>query len=264
MVVADLPNVYACLVYRNPSDLLEQADKLLRRMLALNRKVIIGLPFPAAETLQEKFRQATNRQLFFLAREEYRAWCTGKVDQIRRYAEALCAQAAIEGRPEVVLVAAEKPPGDEWAGACPGRPPHNRVIRAVAGLPLSVYVFCAAPAAAAPGASGPAPTSFPPRIRRMGLVLDREARRAEIRGRSVELSPLEFDLLWFLACHPGRIFSRRELLLAVWGHSFGEETVTAHIYRLRRKIEPDPRHPVYIETIRGVGYRFGPGPALFR
>ncbi len=78
-------------------------------------------------------------------------------------------------------------------------------------------------------------------------------------GEPISLSAREFDLLSFLARNPQRVFSREDLLSAVWGWSFGDTaTVTVHVRRLRLKIEPDPTEPRHIVAIRGVGYRCVP------
>jgi DNA-binding response OmpR family regulator len=76
----------------------------------------------------------------------------------------------------------------------------------------------------------------------------------------VRLTQREFDLLLFLARHPGRVFTRDELMQAIWQYSFYTDTstVTVHIRRLRAKIEDDPADPRYVKTIWGVGYRFQP------
>ncbi len=89
-------------------------------------------------------------------------------------------------------------------------------------------------------------------------------RRELLRGDdAVPLTLREFDLLYFLARHPGRAFSRGELLQRVWGAAFDgyEHTVNSHINRLRTKIEDDPRDPRRIVTVWGVGYRFEEKPA---
>jgi len=90
------------------------------------------------------------------------------------------------------------------------------------------------------------------------LRLDRDRHQVQIQGRSVELTAREFELLWFFAAHPGRVFRRAELLDAVWGygHEGYEHTVNSHINRLRAKIERDPAHPDYLLTVWGVGYKF--------
>lgn len=74
----------------------------------------------------------------------------------------------------------------------------------------------------------------------------------------VELTAREFDLLWFFASHPGRVFNRTELLDKVWGygHEGYEHTVNSHINRLRAKIEHDPANPEFLLTVWGVGYKF--------
>lgn len=90
------------------------------------------------------------------------------------------------------------------------------------------------------------------------LVVDRDKKKATMRGRRLDLTPKEFDLLWLLATHPGKTFSRHELLDTIWGFAFREyeHTVTSHINRLRIKIEPDLNKPQYILTTWGAGYRF--------
>ncbi|HBP42006.1 MAG: response regulator transcription factor [Vreelandella alkaliphila] len=91
-----------------------------------------------------------------------------------------------------------------------------------------------------------------------GLRIDPLRRRVFIKDQPVELTAREFDLLWHFASHPGRVFSRIQLLDTVWGYSHEgyEHTVNTHINRLRGKIEADPADPVFIQTVWGVGYRF--------
>jgi DNA-binding response OmpR family regulator len=92
------------------------------------------------------------------------------------------------------------------------------------------------------------------------LTIDPAARRVDVRGQEVQLTQREFDVLLFLARHPGQVFSRNQLMDAVWQYSFYSDTstVTVHIRRLRAKIELDPAQPRHIETVWGVGYRFAP------
>jgi two-component system response regulator ResD len=79
-------------------------------------------------------------------------------------------------------------------------------------------------------------------------------------GDPLKLTAREFDLLWFLASHPRRVFSRDQLMSRVWGYTSALDTgtVTVHIRRLRQKIEDDPSRPRFLETVWGVGYRFTP------
>ncbi|MGH4024477.1 MAG: response regulator transcription factor [Pseudonocardiaceae bacterium] len=92
------------------------------------------------------------------------------------------------------------------------------------------------------------------------LSVDVAARRATRAGTELALTTREFDLLVFLMRHPGRAFSRSELLQQVWGWSFGDHsTVTVHVRRLREKLEPASTPPVRIVTVWGVGYRYDPG-----
>jgi DNA-binding response OmpR family regulator len=92
------------------------------------------------------------------------------------------------------------------------------------------------------------------------LRIEPETRRAFVRGEEATLTLREFDLLLFLARHPGRVFSRDQLMDAVWQYSFYSDTstVTVHIRRLRAKIELDPAQPRHVQTVWGVGYRFRP------
>lgn len=82
--------------------------------------------------------------------------------------------------------------------------------------------------------------------------------RVEIDHQEIDLTPSEFELLHALASHPGRVFTRLQLLEATQGSSYEgyQRTIDTHIKNLRAKIEPDPKNPAYIETVFGVGYRF--------
>jgi len=90
------------------------------------------------------------------------------------------------------------------------------------------------------------------------LAIDQNLRKASLKGTRLELTPKEFDLLVLLASNPGKAFTRQELLEQVWGYTFSgyEHTVTAHVNRLRIKIEANLDEPEYILTSWGIGYRF--------
>lgn len=90
------------------------------------------------------------------------------------------------------------------------------------------------------------------------LSVDPESRQVSLDGHDIVLTAKEFDLLWHFATHPGRVYTREQLLSAVWGygHSGYEHTVNSHINRLRSKIETDPANPRYVITVWGVGYKF--------
>lgn len=97
------------------------------------------------------------------------------------------------------------------------------------------------------------------------LRIDRRTREVERAGEIIELTAKEFDLLAFLGSSPRQVFSRQQLLQQVWSSSSDwqdDATVTEHVRRVRRKIERDPDNPCWITTVRGVGYRFEPGPAM--
>ncbi len=93
------------------------------------------------------------------------------------------------------------------------------------------------------------------------LTVDRSARRTLRAGREVSLTAREFDLLCHFLSHPGRVFSRDDLMRAVWRWEFGDQsTVTVHVRRLREKVEPDPATPCRLVTVWGVGYRWDGAP----
>jgi DNA-binding response OmpR family regulator len=95
-------------------------------------------------------------------------------------------------------------------------------------------------------------------LRKAGDVeLDLDARKARAQGRELELTSREFDLLAFFVAHPERVYSREQLMEAVWG-SGTARTVDNFIARLRAHIGDDAEHPRHLETVRGVGYRFNP------
>jgi DNA-binding response OmpR family regulator len=110
-------------------------------------------------------------------------------------------------------------------------------------------------------ASGPAMVGAEPQtLVDVDLVVDTGRRVARLTGAELALTVREFDLLTFLMRHPVRAFRRTELLEAVWGWSFGDEsTVTVHVRRLREKVEAVPARPRRIVTVWGVGYRYEPG-----
>lgn len=95
-------------------------------------------------------------------------------------------------------------------------------------------------------------------IRAGDLIIDLDRHSAALEGRQLALTAREFDLLVHFARHPGRVYTRDQLLDQVWGyqHSGYEHTVNSHINRLRAKIERDPQNPEYIQTVWGVGYKF--------
>jgi len=93
------------------------------------------------------------------------------------------------------------------------------------------------------------------------IRLDVEQHEVVVRGQSVELTPMEFDLLAYLMQRPGRVYTRLELLEALCGTTYEtfERSIDSHIKRLRQKIEPDPKAPRYVLTVFGVGYKFAKG-----
>ena len=103
-----------------------------------------------------------------------------------------------------------------------------------------------------------APPSDAPIITSGSLMVDSDRREVRKDGALLTLAMKEFDLLYYLMTHPGRVMTRSQLLDQVWGYDYMGEarTVDVHIRHLRQKIEDVPESPRYIETVRGVGYRF--------
>jgi two-component system response regulator ResD len=92
-----------------------------------------------------------------------------------------------------------------------------------------------------------------------GLRIDPNAREVLAQGGPVALTAREFDLLYEMASNPGRVYTRDQLMETVWGYTFSADTstVTVHVRRLREKVEPDPANPRHLQTVWGVGYKFG-------
>jgi DNA-binding response OmpR family regulator len=107
--------------------------------------------------------------------------------------------------------------------------------------------------------AGPAPAGAE-RLTFDDLELDAETREVRRDGAELKLTAKEFDLLWFLASNPRKVFSRDQLMSRVWGYEAALDTgtVTVHIRRLREKVEATPSEPRFLQTVWGVGYRFAP------
>ena len=91
-----------------------------------------------------------------------------------------------------------------------------------------------------------------------GMVIDKANRIVTVNDQAVELTGREFDLLSFLASNKGRVFTKKQIYNQVWeeDYAFDDSNIRSFIRKLRKKLEPDPEHPYYILTVRGVGYRF--------
>lgn len=96
------------------------------------------------------------------------------------------------------------------------------------------------------------------------LVIYPQKQKVTLNGNEISLTPKEFDLLQLFTSHPGKAFSRQELLSEVWGYQFQgyDHTVNSHINRLRNKIEEDSSNPIFLKTVWGVGYRFAEAEEL--
>lgn len=94
------------------------------------------------------------------------------------------------------------------------------------------------------------------------LSVDAESRKALLKGQPLQLTPIEFELLYYLMTHAGEAIEKQKLFREVWGYDFagGGNLVEVGVRRLREKIERDPSAPQYIQTVRGIGYRFVASP----
>lgn len=101
------------------------------------------------------------------------------------------------------------------------------------------------------------PSARPALIRVGDLEIDDSVKHVKVKGRTVSLSPKEYELLKLLASEPGRVFSHQEIIAAVWQNKpfITSSDVTKYIYLLREKLEDDPENPRYILTVRGFGYK---------
>jgi two-component system alkaline phosphatase synthesis response regulator PhoP len=99
-----------------------------------------------------------------------------------------------------------------------------------------------------------------------GILMHPESREVYVHGRLIDLSPKEYDLLYYLCRHPGKVLTREQLLQGVWNYDYPGETriVDVHISHLRDKVETNPRTPEYIITVRSVGYKLSDYPAAKR
>ena len=124
--------------------------------------------------------------------------------------------------------------------------------------PFSIREFRSRVRALLRRASAPRSAQDAEVIAAQGLRVDLARRSVEVRGEPVQLTYVEFELLRTLASNPGRVYSRRMLLEALWGGADYREprTIDVHVRHLREKLERDPGEPEYILTVRGVGYRF--------
>ena len=95
-------------------------------------------------------------------------------------------------------------------------------------------------------------------IRLQGMTIDKTNRVVTLNGSTVDLTGKEFNLLSFLASNKGRVFTKKQIYTQVWynDYAFDDSNIMSFISKLRKKIEPDPEQPFYIQTVRGVGYRF--------
>lgn len=89
-----------------------------------------------------------------------------------------------------------------------------------------------------------------------GLYISKDSHKCTLNGRELTLTPMEFNILWYLCCHRGKVVSSEELFEAVWGEKYldNNNTVMAHIARLREKMQEPARRPKYVKTVWGVGY----------
>jgi DNA-binding response OmpR family regulator len=173
------------------------------------------------------------------------------LEVMRRIADAALSDTGHRGGPAVILLTARADESDRIAGLRRGA--DDYVVKPFSPAELVARVDAVLRRLRiSSGRADPSPMEHD------GLVIDPVCRTVELDGRRVLLTALEFDLLVHLAAHPGRVFTRDQLMESVWNTPFFNDTstVTVHVRRLRGKLERDPANPRFIQTARGVGYRF--------
>jgi DNA-binding response OmpR family regulator len=154
----------------------------------------------------------------------------------------------------ILILSAKGQEADKVAGLALGA--DDYVVKPFGLKELIARIDAALRRRRASGATGP-----DRRLKHFGQVeLDLGERRVTVDGQVVILTAREFDLLAFFVAHPGRVYSREQLTRAVWGSLYigTERTVDNFVARLRAHIQDDADHPRFLETVRGVGYRFNP------
>lgn len=164
----------------------------------------------------------------------------------------VCRRLGTEGRVPLIMLTARGEEEDRLVGLALGA--DDYVVKPFSPRELAARVEAVLRLVNA----APAPETTEPIIEFDGLSVDPNTRRVTAGGELVSLTAREFDLLHHLARSPGRVYTRDQLMEAVWDFAFSAETstVTVHVRRLREKIETDPAKPRYLQTVWGVGYRF--------
>ncbi len=158
-----------------------------------------------------------------------------------------------DGRPTaVILLTARGEESDRLVGLRDGA--DDYVVKPFSPAELVARVDAVLRRVSPPVDADPEPIEHGP------LRIDPATRSVALAGEEISLTQREFDLLAYLAAHPGRVFSRDQLMEAVWEYPFFTDTstVTVHVRRLRAKLGDDPSEPRFIETVWGVGYRLRP------
>lgn len=170
----------------------------------------------------------------------------GVLRELRRFSEAY-----------VVMLTARSEEMDKIVGLSAGADDYLTKPFSPGELVARIRAMLRRPRSGSPGL----PEEIPPPLRLGDLTVDPGSREVMLRGKAVNLTALEFDLLSVLASRPGFVFGRSRLLERVWGegHFGSDHVVDVHVANLRKKIEDDPANPRYIQTVRGVGYRFARG-----
>jgi DNA-binding response OmpR family regulator len=155
-------------------------------------------------------------------------------------------------RTAVILLTARGEESDRLVGLRDGA--DDYVVKPFSPAELVARVDAVLRRVSPPADANPEPIEHGP------LRIDPAARTVTLAGEEISLTQREFDLLAYLAAHPGRVFSRDQLMEAVWEYPFFTDTstVTVHVRRLRAKLGDDPSEPRFIETVWGVGYRLRP------
>lgn len=157
----------------------------------------------------------------------------------------------------IIMVTARAAETDRLAGLDAGA--DDYIVKPFSPRELAARVRAVLRRTARQNAARAAAAAPPAAIEYDGIAIDLNTRTVRIGDRKPALTPTEFRLLTLLAEQPGRIFTRDQIINGAFGYDYDgfDRTVDVHIANLRRKIEPDGRKPRYVQTVHGVGYRFG-------
>ncbi|MDI6711377.1 MAG: winged helix-turn-helix domain-containing protein [Thermoanaerobacterales bacterium] len=238
--------VWAYSYFNDYGDLRRQVRAVVAHSVVGNHRIICSVPHSVAGLVFDQCLRLCGGRPVLMAPEDFRRWWGCESGATRRALEQAVSDALREGWQGLTVII-----DADYTGMQDRLATIETGGLALGGR-LSFFSFL--------GVLGASKLSLSLAVQkrldlRPVLYMDRDSWEVEVLGRPVDLSPAEFDLLLLLARIPGRVVRYGELQIGTRGGA-GRRTLAAHIYNLRKKIEPDPAHPALVKTVRGVGYRF--------